>query len=61
MQSEVSVGPCFFPVGTRVGRVPALLLVTQTLGAPDLVQMPLRGFLRALIPYSQSSLASVDA
>ena len=60
-ESEVSVGPCFFSTGTRVGRVPAWLLVTRTLGAPDLVRMPLRGFLQASIPCSTYPLAGAAA
>ena len=61
-KSEVSAGPFvvrmagFFPSWTCVGRVPACLLVARTLGAPDLVRMPLRGFLRASIPCSTSPL-----
>ena len=45
-ESEVSVGPCFFPDGNRVSHIPAWLLVTRTLGAPNLVRMPIRGFLQ---------------
>ena len=66
-ESGISFGPFvvgvagFFPSGTRVGRVPAWLLVTRTLGAPDLVRMPLRGFLRASIPCSTSPLAGAAA
>ena len=47
----------FFSAGTRFGRVPAWFLVMRTLGAPDLVRLPLRGFLRALIPCSTAPLA----
>ena len=51
----------FFPDGTCVGRVPAWILVMRTLGAPDLVGMPLWGFLRASIPCSTFPLAGVAA
>ena len=54
---EVSVGPFSFPAGTCVGRVPAWILVTRTLGAPDLVRMPLQGFLQDSIPCSPSPLS----
>ena len=66
-ESDVSAGPfvvgvsCFFPTRTCIGRVPAWLLVTRTLGALDLVRMPLRGFLRASIPCSMSPLAGAAA
>ena len=60
-ESEVSVGPCFFPADTHVGRVPAWILIMRTLGAPDLVRMPLRGFLRPSIPCSPSPLAGAAA
>ena len=51
----------FFLAGTRVGHVPSWILVTQTLGAPGLVGMPLWGFLRASIPCSTFPLAGVAA
>ena len=51
----------FFSAGTRVGCVPAWLLVMQMLGAPDLVRVPLRGFLRASIPCSMAPLAGASA
>ena len=51
----------FFSVGARVGRVPAWLLVMQTLGAPDLVWLPLRGFLRASLPFSMAPLSGAAA
>ena len=54
---EVSVGPFSFRAGTCVGRVPAWNLVTRTLGAPDLVRMPLQGFLQDSIPCSPSPLS----
>ena len=47
----------FFSTGTQVGRVPAWLLVIQTLGNPDLGWVILRGFLRALFPCSMASLS----
>ena len=58
--SEVSAGP-FFVTGTRVGRVPAWLLAMRTLGAPNMVWVPLRGFLRDSIPCSTSPLAGTAA
>ena len=63
----VSAGPFvvgvagFFPAGTHVGRVPDWLLVTRTLGAQDLVRIPLWGFLRASIPCSMYPLAGAAA
>ena len=51
----------FFSAGTRVVRVPAWLLVMRTLGAPDLVQVPLRGFLRDSIPSPTAPLAGAAA
>ena len=51
----------FFSAGTRVGRVPALLLVMRTLGSPELVRVPLQGFLRDSIPCSTAPLSGAVA
>ena len=51
----------YFSAGTRVGCVPAWLLVIRALGTPDLVWVLLRGFLQALLPCSISPLASATA
>ena len=51
----------FLPSGTCVGRVTAWILVTRTLGAPDLIRMPLWGFLQASIPCSTSPLVGAAA
>ena len=67
-ESEVSVGPSvagvtgfFFSAGTCVGCIPAWLLVMRTLGARDLVRVPLWGLLRASIPCSRSPLSGAAA
>ena len=51
----------FFSARTRVSRVPAWHLMMRMLGVPDLVRVPLWGFLRALIPCSTAPLAGADA
>ena len=51
----------FFSTGTLAGRVLAWLLVILTLGATDLLQVLLWGFLRALFPCSMSPLAGAAA
>ena len=51
----------FFSSGTRVGRVPAWLLVMRTLEAPDLVRVPLQSFLRASLTCLMAPLAGAAA
>ena len=51
----------FLSDGIRVGCIPACLLVMQTLGAPDLVRVPLRGFLLDSIPCSTAPLSGTAA
>ena len=51
----------FFSSGTRVGHVHAWILVMRMLVAPDLVQVLLRGFLRASITCSTAPLAGAAA
>ena len=51
----------FFSAGAWVGRVSAWILVIQTLGAPNLVLVLLRGFLRASVPCSMAPLAGTAA
>ena len=51
----------YFSYRTRVSLVPDWLLVTRTLGAQDLVWIPLWGFLRASIPCSMYPLAGAAA
>ena len=51
----------FFSAGAWVGRVSAWILVIQTLGAPNLVLVLLRGFLRASVPCSMDPLAGAAA
>ena len=67
-ESEVSARPFLagvtgflFCSETRVGRVPAWIVMMWTLGEPDLVRVPLRGRLRALIPCSTSPLSGAAA
>ena len=51
----------FFFAGAHAGRVPAWLLLMRTLGAPGLVRVPLRGFLRACLPFSMDPIAGAAA
>ena len=47
----------FFSARTRVGCVPAWLLMIRMLGTPDLGRILLRGFLQASLPCSMAPLA----
>ena len=51
----------FLSARTRVSRGPAWILVMRALGAPDLVQVLLWGFLRASFPCSMAPLAGAAA